>query len=508
MVHYQRNLKKGVGYGEHEDEESPQRLGLVCAKISYYYNMKRAKPKFLYLIFLSLISCCFIVAPQILNSFGFEGEVLAHGTDSKAPLCSSVSNGTMCCDRSSFRSDICVMKGDIRTYFSSSRITLYTTKNINEVISHEKIKPYTRKWETSVMDTIDELDLVIKNHKHHHNHRRCDVHHTVPAVFFSTGGYTGNLYHEFNDGILPLFITSQHFNKRVVFVILEYHNWWITKYGNILSQLSDYPALDFRGDNKTHCFPEVIVGLRIHDELSVDSSLMDGNKNIMDFRKLIDRAYWPRIQGLIMEEEHVARSKMGNPAFSPLPNVFYGMAPKLVIVSRNGSRTLMNEELLIKMGEEIGFRVEVLRPAKTTELAKVYRLLNSSDVMVGVHGAAMTHLLFLKPKSVFIQIIPLGTDWAAETYYGEPAKKMGLKYIGYKILPKESSLFDEYDENDPVLKDPDSVNSKGWEITKKIYLDHQNVRLNLGRFRKRLLHGYYHSIAMRKGGQFGLHQSQ
>ncbi|CAH9079349.1 unnamed protein product [Cuscuta epithymum] len=203
----------------------------------------------------------------------------------------------MCCDRSSFRSDVCVMKGDIRTYFSSSTITLYTTtKGINGAISHEKIKPYTRKWETSVMDTIDELDVVIKNHKHHKRHRRCDVHHTVPAVFFSTGGYTGNLYYDFNDGIIPLFITSQHFNKRVAFVILEYHNWWITKYGNILSQFSDYPALDFRGDKQTHCFPEVIVGLRIHDELSIDSSLMDGNKNIMDFRKLIDRAYWPRIQ--------------------------------------------------------------------------------------------------------------------------------------------------------------------------------------------------------------------
>ncbi|RAL48538.1 hypothetical protein DM860_005962 [Cuscuta australis] len=507
MVHYQRNhqcMKKGGG--ENEEDEPHHPLGLVCGNMSYYYNFKRAKPKLLYLLFLSLISCCFVLAPQILNSLGFEGEVLAHETDSNASLCSSVSNGTMCCDRSSFRSDVCVMKGDIRTDSASSTITLYTTNDINEAIfSHEKIKPYTRKWETSVMDTIDELELVINKKQ---KKRQCDVRHDIPAVFFSTGGYTGNLYHEFNDGILPLYITSHHFNKRVVFVILEYHNWWITKYGNILSQLSDFPPINFR-DNKTHCFPEAIVGLRIHDELTVDSSLMEGNKNIRDFRELLDQAYWPRIRGLIQDEEREARGKMGKPqSLASSPPLQKVVAPKLVIIARNGSRTVTNEGPLVELGEEIGFRVEVLRPARTSELAKVYRLLNSSDVMVGVHGAAMTHFLFLRPKSVFIQIIPLGTDWAAETYYGEPAKRLGLKYIGYKILPGESSLFDEYDENDPVLRDPAAVNSKGWEVTKRIYLDHQNVRLNLGRFRRRLIYAYYHSITNQMKGQIGLRQSQ
>lgn len=48
----------------------------------------------------------------------------------------------------------------------------------------------------------------------------------------------------------------------------------------------------------------------------------------------------------------------------------------------------------------------------------------------------------MRPGSVFIQIIPIGTAWAAEEYYGSPAKKLGLKYIGYEILTTESSLYD------------------------------------------------------------------
>ncbi|KAL2480668.1 Glycosyltransferase family 61 protein [Abeliophyllum distichum] len=284
------------------------------------------------------------------------------------------------------------------------------------------------------------------------------------------------------------------------------------KYGDILSQLSDFPAIDFSGDKRVHCFPEAIVGLRIHDELTVDSSLMEGNKTIRDFRDLLDRAYWPRIRGLIREEEEdQAQSNMEKSALSPSSNNLIetikekqeSNRPKLVIVSRNGSRAITNEDLLVKMAEDIGFVVEILRPQRTTELAKTYRVLNSSDVMIGVHGAAMTHFLFMKPGSVFIQVIPLGTDWAAETYYGEPAVKFGLRYIGYKILPKESSLYDDYDKNDPILIDPQSVNDKGWEFTKKIYLDRQTVRLNLGRFRKRLLRVYYYSIAQKKKSLHG-----
>ncbi|KAK7405262.1 hypothetical protein VNO78_06462 [Psophocarpus tetragonolobus] len=94
------------------------------------------------------------------------------------------------------------------------------------------------------------------------------------------------------------------------------------------------------------------------------------------------------------------------------------------------------------MAKEIGFLVQVLKPDRTTELAKIYRTLNASDVMIGVHGAAMTHFLFLRPGSVFIQVVPLGTTWPAETHYGEPARKLGLKYIGYQIHPKESTLYE------------------------------------------------------------------
>ncbi|TKY62636.1 O-linked-mannose beta-1,4-N-acetylglucosaminyltransferase 2 [Spatholobus suberectus] len=524
MVRYHRYHQPRKSATESIKDEESQNLVLDCSTSAYY---KRTRPKLLsFLLLITFLSCCYVFAPLFLGSSfplsllyspATENDVNRDGVGVNDSTCSSVSAGTICCDRSGYRSDVCVMKGDIRTHSTSSSVFLYNSRstsnvsrNIEEELQHEKIKPYTRKWETSVMDTIDELNLVSKK-VNLGSVGSCDVQHDVPAVFFSNGGYTGNAYHELNDGIIPLYITSQHFNKKVVFVILEYHSWWIMKYGDILSRLSDFPAIDFRGDNRTHCFPEAIVGLRIHDELTVDSALMRGNKSITDFRNLLDQAYWPRIRGLIQDEERKAQEKLREQvSSSPLSETSQQQyirqqvqenpmkKPKLVILSRSGSRAITNENLLVEMAKEIGFLVQVLKPDRTTELAKIYRNLNASDVMIGVHGAAMTHFLFLRPGSVFIQVVPLGTAWAAETYYGEPARKLGLKYIGYEIHPRESSLYGKYDKNDPILRDPTSINKKGWEYTKKIYLDSQKVILDLRRFRKRLHRAYEYTLSKSK----------
>ncbi|KAG1331812.1 beta-1,2-xylosyltransferase XYXT1 [Cocos nucifera] len=467
----------------------------------YFFDNSPKKPKrvLLRLIFLFILaSCSLLFFPRLLFCtsshlcplfYSFEAEeklqVLQFGT--RVPCSSPIPNNTMCCDRSAFRSDVCFMRGDVRTQSYSKIILLYPGNNasIPAPATEERIRPYTRKWETSVMATIDELRLTAGTGG---GGGGCDVRHAVPAVVFSAGGYTGNVYHEFNDGIIPLFITSQKFNRRVVFVVVDYHNWWFTKYGDVLSGLSDYPPLDFFGDSSTHCFPEAIVGLRIHDELTVDAEQMENNKTIFDFRRLLDDAYQPRIRSLEYDEQQT--SPWPSMDIAKQHNSPSSYTPKLVIVSRNGSRAIENEVELVKLGEEIGFIVEVLRPDRTTELAKIYRALNSSDAMIGVHGAAMTHLLFMRPGSVFIQIVPLGTDWAAKTYYGDPAVRMGLWYVGYKILKRESSLYREYDRSDPVLTDPRSVAKKGWHVTKRVYLDRQNVNLDMNRFRKHLIRAH------------------
>jgi len=199
-----------------------------------------------------------------------------------------VGNDSLCCDRTSERADICFARGDLRMHSASASFQLVSAGN--STAEEERIRPYTRKWEANVMATIDEVRLrrVVPG-----DAARCDVRHDVPAVLFSTGGYTGNVYHEFNDGILPLFVTAHHLRRRVVLVILEYHDW------------SDYTA-----NRRVHCFPEVIAGLRIHGELTVDPARTPEGKSIGDFRRLLDDAYRGRIEFLERLERRAARKRL------------------------------------------------------------------------------------------------------------------------------------------------------------------------------------------------------
>ncbi|CAL5084445.1 unnamed protein product [Urochloa decumbens] len=516
--------------GEPEQEVAckvSQPKGAAGRRVMYYYQDygggKSGKPaqstralslrRVLAMLFFSFLCVgTLLVAPVSFLSFvhtddgGAEAAAATAARGGGVPgPCSAVSNDSLCCDRTSERADICFARGDLRMHSASSSFLLVSGNN-STAAEEERIRPYTRKWEANVMATIDEVRLRRVSPSSGDAGAaapKCDVRHDVPALLFSTGGYTGNVYHEFNDGILPLFVTAGHLRRGVVLVILEYHDWWITKYGDVVSQLSEFPPVDFTADRRVHCFPEVIAGLRIHGELTVDPAKTPGGRGIADFRRLLDDAYRGRIDFLDRLERRAARKHHRRRGAAVLPRAPPRRAssdrlPRLVIVSRTGSRVIENEAEVAAMAADVGFDVRVIRPDRTTELCKIYKELNASDAMVGVHGAAMTHFLFMRPGKVFIQVVPLGTDWAAGAYYGEPAARLGLRYVGYKILPEESSLSREYPTGDPVLTDPAGVAQRGWDVTKKVYLDRQNVRLDLARFREELVRAHQYLAAGRR----------
>lgn len=84
-------------------------------------------------------------------------------------------------------------------------------------------------------------------------------------------------------------------------------------------------------------------------------------------------------------------------------------------------------------------------------------------------------------------MVPLGLDWASKTYYGDPIYEMGLQYLEYKIEAEESSLVNIYGRNHPVIVDPVSVFSKGYQAARAVYVDEQNLNINLARFKNTLV---------------------
>lgn len=375
---------------------------------------------------------------------------------------------TLFCNRSHRLYDWCHLKSPTilepkdATFFSRS-----STPSMNLPMV-EKLRPYPRKRDNDTMSNIREITLTTKLSR-----SSCTIIHDTPALVFSIGGFTGNFFHDFNDGFVPLFITLNTLfpDQEVTLVITDYSEWWYGKYEAILPQFSNHRVVNLDNQTVTHCFPSVVAGLISHGPMTIDPTLMPRQKSFLDFRAMLEEGYrqclvWPapKIKG----------------------------RPRLVLVSRTGpaGRVILNQDNVIKAAQEEGFDVVIFEPSAYTYLCDVYRLINGSHAIMGVHGAALTHSLFLQPGAPFIQVVPLGGDWLARTYFRNLAKGMKLEYMEYKIQPEESTLIEKYGKDHVFIRDPNLITSRNWSALHNIYLRGQDVRLDIARFRGCLKNAY------------------
>ncbi|XP_062155843.1 xylan glycosyltransferase MUCI21-like [Alnus glutinosa] len=378
------------------------------------------------------------------------------------------------CDRAHNTYDICSINGPTVLDSTTSTFLLMNPTSSNpEKPLVEKVRPYARKTENLTMSRITEVTLLAGPPS-----PKCEIQHKAPAVVFSVGGYcaTGNFFHEFNDGFIPLYITvnSMFPDQDVVLVISNARDWWISKYRELLRTFSKHPIIILDNDTATQCFPSASVGLISHGVMTIDPESIPNSKTFTHFHAFLGKAY---------HQNHPSIS-------SCLPK----SRPLLVLAGRNGSasRRLLNQNEVKLEAEKVGFDVTVFEPTPRTPLRESYALINSSHAMLGVHGAALTHSFFLRPRSIFVQVVPLGAEWVAEACFGRSARAMGIEYMEYKIKAEESSLIDKYSKDEMIIKDPVAfrgVNFSNHDAM-RIYLKQQNVRLDIIRFREYLKEVY------------------
>ncbi|KAK7274892.1 hypothetical protein RIF29_15993 [Crotalaria pallida] len=379
------------------------------------------------------------------------------------------SNEVITCDRTHEIFDICTVNST--TLLDQASLTLFTLDPHTWTHqTQEKIYPYPLKNDKTAISYVREVTITSTPPK-----STCGVTHHSPALVFSAGGFSGNFYHDMNEIFIPLFITTNSLfyqQQDVILVITDVRIGWLQKYAELLSALSDrHSIINTNNLTTSHCFSSAVIGLLKHGEMIIDPTLLPYPKTLFDFHAFLKKVY--------IKDDTQALN----------PNVKH--RPHLTLVSRSGnvSRVILNQEEMIKAAEEIGFNVHVLEPSMNTSMINAYNLIHTSHAMLGVHGAGLTHLLFLRPGSVFVQVVPIGTNWASTTYYGNPAKKLGSEYIEYKIDANESSLAESYGADSLVIKDPLAFHEEIW-AKKQLYLKKQNVKLDMVRFRKCLTKAY------------------
>ncbi|CAO2207683.1 unnamed protein product [Urochloa humidicola] len=399
--------------------------------------------------------------------------------------CASMPDHGICCDRSDYHSDVCFMSGDVRTDAASLSLLLFPPPGAAAAASStataepERIRPYTRKWDGYITKTIHEVTLRAARPDEESSaaaggRHRCDVTHDAPAFVVTAGGYSHNLFHVFNDGFLPLWLTSQHLRRRVVLAVLAYTPRWAAAYAEIVSSLSahHHPAVvDLLTDTRTHCFPGAIVGTRYHGYLAVNSSRLRDNKTVVDFHQFLAGAYADSNPAPPPQEQRRRRR------------------PRLGIVSRKGRRVIENQAAVADLASAIGFEVEVMETGTgAPQLAATYGAVSSYDALVGVHGADLTAFLFLRPgRGALAQVAPLGIALLSRNLFGVPAERMGLEYEQYDVVAGESSLSRRYPAGHVVVADPARARreqgAREWDLVEHVYLRGQNVSIDLGRFR-------------------------
>ncbi|KAL2611516.1 hypothetical protein R1flu_023208 [Riccia fluitans] len=114
------------------------------------------------------------------------------------------------CDRSDRRTDICYIRGNVRVFpegFSEKVLVQLDSNNGSTWHGEEEIRPYTRKYNASAMELVEYVTLrsqYIEFFQSVDPKSACRVTHSAPLLLFSAGGFTGNLYHDFQDVLVPL----------------------------------------------------------------------------------------------------------------------------------------------------------------------------------------------------------------------------------------------------------------------------------------------------------------
>jgi hypothetical protein len=356
-------------------------------------------------------------------------------------------------------SDYCEVDGDVRVNGKAWSVDIVPPSGWSER-REWKIRPYSRRSAANV-DRLNVTQLQDPAAA-----PPCTVTHHVPGVVFALGGYSGNAFHDHADVLLPLFLASLRYGREVQFLVINrVQPWWLGKYRLALRRLSRYDVVNLDGDAHVRCFPHLTVGLRLHKDFGVVPEWVPGRRRVSmpDFTRFLREAY------ALPRGAPVSRES--------------GKRPRLMLIQRQRSRRFLNGEEMARAAEVAGFDVvvtELMFDAAVDEQAQV---VNSFDVMVGIHGAGMTNEVFLPPGGVLIQVVPWGKlDLMARIEYGEPATDMGLKYLCYNVTLEESSLLELLGRDHPAIKDPDSVHRSGWAAMYDIYMTKQDVRLDITRF--------------------------
>lgn len=300
----------------------------------------------------------------------------------------------------------------------------------------------------------------------------CTLRRSVPAVVFAVGGLTFNYWHAFSDVLVPLFTTARAFDRQVELLATDTRGreWFLLKYDRVLRALSRFRAVDLDADEEVRCYPHLVVGLRGHRDFDIDPARTPARYDMFAFRLFVRDAYsLPPPAAALPCKSGSGGDEMPKPR------------PRALLILRARTRRFVNPEAIVAAMERAGFDVARMEPGSGQRVDDVARQVDACDVLVGAHGAGLTNMVFLRTGGVVLQVVPYGNmEPYGEGFFGRPAAHMGVRHVAYSVAAEESTLYERYGKDSPVITDPDVFYRNGTNA--KYYWHEQDIRLNTTRF--------------------------
>ncbi|GJM98265.1 hypothetical protein PR202_ga15255 [Eleusine coracana subsp. coracana] len=369
------------------------------------------------------------------------------------------------CDRSDRRYDGCEMWGDARTASGVKNSRVFFIPPASQLsaaaAANWSIRSQSRKYvgvREVVVRSLNLSDL--------HDAPNCTLWRRAPAVVFAVGGLTFNYWHSFSDVLVPLYTTARAFDGDVELLATDTRGgsreWFLRKFRGFLGALSRFEPVDLDADREVRCYPHLVVGLRGHRDFDIDPARTPAHYDMRAFRLFIREAY-------ALPPPSVALPCKNN------------RRPRAMVILRARTRRFVNGDEVVAAVERAGFDVTRMEPGQEHGVDEVARAVDKCDVLVGAHGAGLTNMVFLRTGAVVVQVVPWGNmEPYAEGYFGRPAAHMGVRYVAYSVAAEESSLYEKYGRDSPVINDPIRFYKNGTNA--KYYWQEQNIRLNTTRF--------------------------
>nr|XP_055039969.1 EGF domain-specific O-linked N-acetylglucosamine transferase isoform X1 [Misgurnus anguillicaudatus] len=309
-------------------------------------------------------------------------------------------------------------------FLETGEIGGHCSLNSEALALEGKHKSPLQSW-FAELQTYTELNFLPLDDGH------CDVIIDRPTVFMKLDAGV-NMYHHFCD-FVNLYI-SQHINNsfsRDINIVM-----WDTSvygYGDLFSEtwraFSDYDIIHLKNfDSKRVCFKDAFFSLlpRMRYGLFYNTPLISDCHSEGMFRAF---------------SQHVLH-RLGVPQEGPKE----GQVRVTLLARSTEYRRIINQDEIIKALKTVPFfevRVVDYKYKEMPFLEQIH-ITHNSDVFIGMHGAGLTHLLFLPDWAVIFELY----NCQDESCYRDLARLRGVHYMTWQ---KRNKVFPEDKGHHPTL---------------------------------------------------------